>query len=211
MQSELEPTLLEYARYHGLARNHRERKCLQDICFDIDFQDQGDDQSLFQFEDHAADPEVERLHVDRRVVELLSTITRPPIKAYHFDENDEPRTNVRRGLKQEVPLLKTDHEDDLRRFAPRFDPSLHDEYLPLEGLDEELDEGLGWPSKYLDLPQRIEQEYRAERLVVSKDVIQYLVETLTFEHVDDLPAFDEADLPVYKKVIAATWASLVLS
>ena len=204
MQDELEPTLLDYARYHGLAKNQTEQNCLRDTSLDLYFHEQEGDHSLFEVEDHAASPAEERLHVDKSVAQFLAAVTRPPTTACHFDEDCEPRTKVRRGWKQELPLLKTDHEDDLLHFAPRFNPSLQNEHLPLEGLDEDLDEGLGWPSSYLDLRQRIEQECRAEKLAISKSVLQYLDETLGIAHAEGLPDIDEADLAGYKKVEVAT-------
>ena len=211
MEQDDEPTVLEYARHHGLANAHLQHHALSDAFLnhkDAELNGLEDDPWLFKIEDHATYSPDTRLQVDGSVTHFLAAITNPPSEACQFDEECQVLTNPRRSLKQELPLLRTDHEEDLRQFVKPFDPSLADEHLPLEGLDDELDEGLGWPSSCFGVSKRIEQECWAEKLVVSRKVLPYLDEIMGIQPTEEIPTFDDQHLPLYKGVCEESCSAL---
>lgn len=193
-------SILEYARCHGLAIDHRASELLGRACCDLDPALSNDTPALFEIEDHAFDPLRERLLVSKRIAQILAATPKAPPVPREIDETYRPRTNRRPQLRQELPLLQTDHDEDLRHFKLRIDPSLHLENLPLEEVDDELDEGLEWPSAYDVFPQQIERACRDERLAIPKAVLEYLETTLKGALLEDIPAFDEADFSRCNKV-----------
>jgi hypothetical protein len=76
----------------------------------------------------------------------------------------------------ELPLLKTDHALDCRSFANRygFEIQLIDVKLPLEMVDDYSNEGLSFPSSMYCRGDEILDELKKERLVVSRETMEYL-------------------------------------
>ena len=200
MDTACEPNLLDYARSHGLASDHRQHDHFENIYLELPGTDDEDHAKLFEIEAQAVDPLQERLVTDKNVAQILATITRPPETSLRFDEDVEPNTNKWQKLKLELPILKTDHEGDLRQFLRPHNPSLGLEHLPLEGLDEELDEGLGWPSYCLKLGEQIEHQCWTDKLVISKDAIGVLADVVRNEPSDADLKFDTENVPTYKRV-----------
>lgn len=198
MSQDVEPSLINYARFYGLIRDHLEDQPLQGLAAPHDFQLQLDDTAdLFQIRADCVKVPEERLPVDAGTASLLSDIAAlakhaPP----QFDIDDEFNLHRVREMKRELPLLRTDHEVDLLRFAPRIVPNLEHEFLPLETVDEEADEGFEWPSACHDLPDEYDRKIKAERPVFSKEALIYLQETLRF-HIEDgsHESFDDVELP----------------
>ena len=200
MDAAREPTVLDYARSHGLASDHRQHDHFYGIDLELPGTDDEDHPELFEIEAQAVDPLQERLIVDKNVAQILASITRPAETSLRFDEDVEPNTNKWQKLKLELPVLKTDHEADLRQFLQPHNPSLGQEHLPLEGLDEELDEGLRWPSHCLKLGEQIEHQCWTEKLVISEDVIGVLADVVRNEPSDADLKFDTENLLTYEKV-----------
>jgi hypothetical protein len=92
-----------------------------------------------------------------------------------------------RDMKQELPVLQTDAELDMLSFGTKVEPDFKDiqQRLPLEILDEEKDEGLGWPAKYLSYPLRYDATIRDERLAVTREAMTFLQDTLIDEYTPD--------------------------
>ena len=90
-------------------------------------------------------------------------------------------------MKQELPVLQTDAELDMLSFGTKVEPDFKDiqQRLPLEILDEEKDEGLGWPAKYLSYPLRYDATIRDERLAVTREAMTFLQDTLIDEYTPD--------------------------
>lgn len=83
-----------------------------------------------------------------------------------------------RSLKQELPILKTDNELDLLSFGSHAMPASKDMKMPSEALDEENDEGLEWPTKYMTYPAQYDRQIKAEKLAVSREVLLHLQDAL---------------------------------
>lgn len=209
MSQQEDPSLLDYARFHGLAHDHRSNAPL-DLVPSLDkntyqaalegpqtgcphssgsevgaaFPKDGpvyDVRCTTCLTQKASDCEKnienERLVIDVGTASMLASISQSINSSPHFDDDDlETRYRRMSKLKHELPLLRTDHDCDVREFHQPFMRDLRDEFLPLETLDEEADEGLTWPSSCLTLPQEIWQSILAEKSEVSADTLQLIYE-----------------------------------
>ena len=202
MSQEVEPSLLEYARFHGLIRDHLEDHPLQHLECPRDFwSDLEDNQDLFQIRTDTVKVPDERLAVDEGTASLLSSVQalaqQPPSRHGEDDEFDVHRVQ---RLKLELPLLRSDPEFDLLRFAPKIVPDLEHEFLPLETVDQEADEGLDWPTRCHDLPDEYTKKLESEKLEVSSDAMVVLQAALTYHHEGgNHEFFEDIELP-YTKV-----------
>jgi hypothetical protein len=198
MSQDVEPSIIEYARFHGLIHDHLEENPLQGLAAPHDFLSQLDDTAdLFQIRSDCVKLPEDRIQVDADTASLLSEIAalakHPP---QPFDVDDDFDVHRVRRLKHELPLLRTDPEVDLLRFAPKIVPDLEREFLPFETVDEEADEGFGWPSTCHDWPNEYHRKLKAERLVLPKEALIYLHETLRIDlEGGSHEVFDNVDTP----------------
>ncbi|KAL8731580.1 MAG: hypothetical protein Q9166_003268 [cf. Caloplaca sp. 2 TL-2023] len=103
-----------------------------------------------------------------------------------------------RNLKVEVPTLRTDHEVDMLNFIHHIEPNLADEFIPYEKVDDEQDEGLGWPSYCHEWSEMYFQKAQNERLEVARDVIAYMKAVLDAGPQNEEPTF-EYEWPVHRR------------
>jgi hypothetical protein len=168
--------LIEYARFHGLAQDHRAVPPLFSASIPSPPADY-----LLQLSDPEDVPRLalppafttqEKLFLDREAATLLSAcMWNAEVKL--SQEELSIFTGQRRGkaLKMELPILRTDHELDMRSFGRQVIPDLSGDNIPFEGVNEENDEGLSWPSASFDLPKIFEEKAKSEKLEVPKDAI----------------------------------------
>ncbi|KAL1597765.1 hypothetical protein SLS60_008252 [Paraconiothyrium brasiliense] len=182
---EIEPTVLEYARFHGLCSDFTKELAtcynsfsLSDETFDLDLEDPNDAPSLTNPADELTK---ERLSVSKEAAMLLRSV--------HFLAQEPPNLLLipdgrRRilGLKQELPILRTDNELDLLAFGSTVEPSFTDLKIPLEAIDEENDEGLECPSRYAAYPKQCDERAKNEKLGVSRETLLYLQEAIRDSH-----------------------------
>ena len=204
MSQEFEPSMLEYARFYGLTRNYLEDDPLQHLAAPHDiYPGLEDNDDLFQIRADAVKIPDERLTIDEDAASLLSSVLalaqQPPSR--NGDDYEIDTRKVQR-MKVEVPLLRTDPEVDLLHFAQKIVPDLANEFLPLETVDEEADEGLDWPSWCHNLPEELTRKLKAEKLDVTNDALVALQEALTIHDGSD-GIFEDVELP-YTKVCAAS-------
>ena len=196
MSQEEEPSIIDYARFYGLISDHLEPHPLQGTAARDTFHSlELDDDGLSPPNFPAYRLPQERLTVDAGAAAVLSSIAAlaevPPAR------DDVIDIHRIRNLKLELPLLRSDHEVDMLNFGPQIVPDLEHEFLPLETVNEEVDEGLAWPPPCYQLPGKFANKSASEKLHVSSNALAYLQETLNF-HLDDHDRF-EYDL-AYKKV-----------
>ena len=202
MSQDVDPPIIDYARFYGLAYDHRQLSPLQGLTIPEDLGSCFDDPPGVVHIDLAnvKVPE-ERLAVGAGAASLLSSIAESAkhLPSYSDQDLGIKRHRVRR-MKMELPLLHSDHELDVLRFAARIVPDLENEFLPLETVDVEEDEGFEWPSSYHALLDETAKKSRSEKIEASKDDLLFLQHTLNlqFESVD-YEAFEVEDLP-YKRV-----------
>ena len=204
MSQEEEPSVIDYARFYGLIRNHLEPHPLQDIAA-------RDNVPSIEPESHSGlsginfanlqIPE-ERLTVSAGAASLLSCIL-ALAKEIPLRHDDGVEIHRVRDMKHGLPLLRSVHELDMLNFAPQVVTDLRHEFLPLETVDEEADEGLTWPSKCYDLPEKYAKRSESEKLQVSSGAFAFLKETLAFHREGGIHEvfehFEHDDL-YYKKV-----------
>ena len=210
MSQEIEPSIQDYARYYGLAQDHRipgplesvlsleevtRSSSVEYLCGDInDPLEQcgcSPGQNLVQngpfqckictgprSDAFETGPAGERMFIDAATASLLAWVTRPTNTSPNFDDNNGLEALRCRRLKHAPPILHSDHESDLRDFVRPYEPDLRNEFLPFEVLDEEADEDFTWPSKYLELPNKIWEEMTRERLEVPAETLQYIAEVV---------------------------------
>ena len=202
MSQDVEPTIIEYARFHGLVRDHRESPPLERLALSENLESSLDDPpELFHIDLAKIQLPQERWAVDAGAASLLSSIVesaqQPP--PYSDEELGIDRHRVRR-MKLELPLLRSDHELDVLRFRSPIVPDLGNEFLPLETVDVEEDEGFEWPSSYYALPDEFTKKLSSEKIEASQDGCLYLQQTLKYDFEGlEHGTFEYDDSP-YKKV-----------
>lgn len=201
MSQESEPTILEYARFHGLACDYLIKDPLADLKQPDDF--------VHQFEGTLEDLDNGELsdgHSDENIsfgeetISLLASIAVPAEQSLRFDDDGDIDPHRFRKIKQELPMLRTDHELDMRSFATQIVPDLKHEFLPLEMVDEEADEGLKWPVKFFALPEDFVKKIQSEKLQVPVDILVYLKNTLKSDNEDEKFEFKDDEALTYRRV-----------
>ena len=206
MSQEAEPSIIDYARFYGLTRDHLEDDPLDQFAPSYDYIAQLEDTSdLFQIRADSVKVPSERLVFDEDAASLLASViafTQQPLpQNSEYDKIDVHRVQ---RMKHELPLLRSDPETDLLHFAPRIVPDLENEFLPLETVDEEADEGLNWPKRCYTLPGEYAEKFKAEKLEVTSDAFAFLQSALNFHREDGAQETSEdVELP-YTKVSAAS-------
>lgn len=189
-EAEEELTPLEYARLHGITRNHLSDFSALDH---IDALKGAIENSAFTDYSHlprlslGPKPDLrDRFSAPREAIDYLqdfqNDMNPDGIEAI-MDPMLTPRKS--RSMRVELPLLRSDHETDCASFSRErlregFEIKMQDIKLPLEIVDEENDEGLSIPSKYLDAAHKIVEDVKKERLTCSKETLSYLTKTLQF-------------------------------
>ena len=180
MSQTAEPSLLEYARFYGLATDHRAIDPLKDLIATEPLLRYDEPSELFQIDAISCSPMPERLTVGKEAANLLSSIRSFQGDLPQFDEELLPDVHRLRNLKLEEPLLRTDHEFDMHNLFTQIVPDLENEvaHLPLERIDDELDEGLEWPKSCYELSKLHNVNSVSEKLVIHKDTITFLQSTM---------------------------------
>jgi hypothetical protein len=175
---EVESSALEYARFVGFCRDY-----ILDDPFDACFSsplplvtehDWDDPPGAPPMVDASFDEQFkERLKAPIEAAAILQKVMFPDESISPLDEL--PDVVPRKSLKIQLPLLRTDHDADVRIFCTRTpEVALHELKLPLEHIDIENDEGMEWPARYENLPAKTMKQINEERLEIPKDGIKFL-------------------------------------
>ncbi|KAL8713074.1 MAG: hypothetical protein Q9220_002934 [cf. Caloplaca sp. 1 TL-2023] len=199
MSQAAQPSLLEYARFYGVCHNHLEVNPLELVPLPEDIPLSTEDELEWaQSTSGIKFPPPERLVAVREASNLLA-VTNPRLHEGSSFECDEPLPTYRiRNLKHELPLLRSDHEADMMSFMHHVEPNLAEEFIPSEKVDDELDEGMQWPSHYNELPQTYWQKAQGEKLEVAKDIFMYISSVLDARTYDSQTSLVD-DWPIYKR------------
>lgn len=199
MEHEIEESsLLDYARFHGLAIDHT----LED---DDIFQYRRP--SSIELLSDLGDPEdapagglpkdftiAEKLSLDVDARSFLASVI---LLQNSTSENLLSRLDIRsrKHSKIDLPLLRTDHELDVTLFKRhRVEEDFWSDLQAME-VDEENDEGLSWPVQYDNLPAFYSNQCEGEKLEASKECMLWLQSTLSVgTMVDDLHERYETEL-----------------
>lgn len=201
MSQKEEIDMLEYARLHGLARNYVVMNPLVNLgqvddCLGPD-EDLAGIPPINEFGGH---PRVEKLAFSKDALLLLESATKTAegvettFHDFLFD------THRIRSMKQEVPEIRTDHGLDMMDFGRRSMPDLENDYMPMNLIDEEADEGLTWPLRYKTLPTEFTKRSESESLAVPSDALVFLRDTLQHLKGKNVPEFPDDEVLTYTKV-----------
>ena len=170
--------VLEYARFYGLCKDSAKTNALKSIKLFLPPVD-----TFRDLDDPFCSPSVkvleepglkERINIDRDAAVHLRWITslqEPPPRNEPFQLE---RGNKLR-LKFERPLLRTDHELDMRGFSlPQSYNILSKHCIEPEQVDDEADQSFAWPSSHNDVPVRQDVELETEKISVTRDVLLHL-------------------------------------
>ncbi|CAN9283039.1 unnamed protein product [Alternaria alternata] len=117
----------------------------------------------------------ERLTLDKEAASLLKAVH--SLQEVNATELSAIRSRMWiRDLKQELPVLQSDHELDLLNFGSVAVPDFKNLQIPSEITVEQNDEGFTWPAKYFSYPAQCDAQVKAEKLAVTKEVLEYLQE-----------------------------------
>lgn len=206
-----EQSILEFARFHMLSIDYASESPFAGALSEpdgsgvheiwTDLPDNATSQDVFE------DLTKERLGISPKALELLKQSCRIPAEYPIICPPSPPRASQ---LKEELPLLPSDNEYDLKHFGRRVTRDFRRVNLPPEPVDEEKDEGLSWPTRYYALPAECDAKARHEKLEIPRDVMHFLQEairnpmtTSESEQVLDI------ELPT-KKVIKASRLSRII-
>ncbi|KAF2873348.1 hypothetical protein BDV95DRAFT_592732 [Massariosphaeria phaeospora] len=177
---EPEPTVLEYARFHGLCKTYTtEQPSINNIpapsnnILHTDLRDPPSS-SITNPGDKLTK---ERLAVSKDAALLLHSIHSMQQQSDSGPVATDEHKRILR-LKQELPMLRSDDELDLHNFGSPTTPNLTNLNIPFETVDEEKDEGFNWPAKYFAYPEQSEQRAKVEKLAISKDVLLFLQDSV---------------------------------
>ncbi|PVI03539.1 hypothetical protein DM02DRAFT_557950 [Periconia macrospinosa] len=197
-----EPTILEYARFHGLCRDYS----LETPAFNLTAapsdevleHDLCDPLNPPILKIRATELIKERLTINIQEASLLHSIAsfKSAENVFEDDENCSHRICC---LKQEMPVLRTDHELDVLKFGSTETPNIAELRIPLEPLDPEKDEGLEWPEKYLASARQCDGRLRAEKLQVSKSDIFYLNNAVRNSYIVENDSADDTEQDIYRR------------
>jgi hypothetical protein len=172
-------SLVQYARYHGLAIDHQADDLLEDYSEEaiLDLELASPKLPEFEvppFEGLLNEP---KFTLDDRGRVLLASCIRCPDAPSCRDAL--PRHHSIRNLKLELPLLMTDHTLDMRRFTSRPSFELRDLDLGLFVPDSNMNDILPWPAEEsFNLAPNWDKEMAREKLRVSKEALLYVQDTL---------------------------------
>ncbi|OAG10236.1 uncharacterized protein CC84DRAFT_1138602 [Paraphaeosphaeria sporulosa] len=174
---EHEPTVLEYARFHGLCSDftHELPQCynnvsISDETFDRDLQDPKD---VLALTNPADELKRERFAVTKEAAMILKSAISLAAAPHDLPLLANEKMRIL-NLKLEVPILRTDNELDLLEFGSAVMPSFDDLKIPLVPIDEENEEGLEWPSRYSGYPAQCTDRAKSEKLGVSRETLLHL-------------------------------------
>jgi hypothetical protein len=105
-----------------------------------------------------------------------------------------------RDLKHELPVLRSDHELDLLNFGNIAVPDFKDLQIPSETVAQENDEGFQWPTQYLTFPAQCDEQVKAEKLAISREVLVYLQDTIRDVYVPEDGIEVEAESSIREQV-----------
>ncbi|EER43709.1 conserved hypothetical protein [Histoplasma capsulatum H143] len=187
MSSPLEPSVLEYARFHNIATSGVQDPLLlvppviEDINLSLRDTPNFPSIDLETIQSEIRTGTREKVDASWASAHMLSSIAKSFLDetsmGNHPGEGGCPSNFGQvRDMKLEAPLLRTDHEIDMRMFRRRISLDFIEIDVPLEQLDDENDESLKFPSNFWSQPMQLCDVAQAERLSCVKDGLMLMQE-----------------------------------
>lgn len=198
---------LEYARLNGLSRDYLAEPYLVSGLDIIEDGHSGftNDSHLIQFQLPTTKISTdERLIISKEAALLIACISREEPNSKDAIVLQMLGKRVFENHQLELPLLRSDHESDCRKFARSdgFEIKLQNVKFPLEMVDEEKNEGLGWSPKLWSRGSEILEELKREKLEVSKETLGHLQNFLKHSWTEEDEKELWASVQKYKMVSA---------
>ena len=179
-----EPTVLDYARFHGLATDHTAEDVLHQLhhlsATAVQVPEEEENLSELNFPDIDINLQEPKLQLSRAAGMLLADCTRNPRTVIQWNALLPDPYRLRK-LRLEEPLLEYDHEVDVAAFRKDVACGLHVENMVgncsemLFESDDHFDEE--WndiqSGRFL---KEVEEELNAERVLTTKEAILHLSE-----------------------------------
>lgn len=186
MSQDSEPSILDYARFHGLAIDHLATDprhqlppCSENLSSSLE-----DPQDAPRLEAYANVPTDEKPQLSKEAAIFLASSIKPTECPDWGDLL--PDLDRIRNTKLDLPLLKTDNELDMLEFGKRIEPDLANINLPVENIDEENDEGFTWPARYQDLPALCDAQVKAEKMDTAREVLLFIQAARRHDYSEDM-------------------------
>ena len=177
-EAETRASILEYARFHGLTRDYRSVHPLEIFRDDIAAAEVEEIPGPFEIDQVKQAPMLERLTMTKDGATLLASVLKTRSReSVNLDEFLPDYQRAER-MKVELPLLSSDHAMDMDRFKCRIVPDLKNLDIPLEEVDDEPVEGMGWTSSYKAARLQAIKKSENEKLVFPKEVFVFLSNAL---------------------------------
>lgn len=174
-----QPSLIEYARFHGLAESHT----VQDIrkCFLTKLLPHVEDTEIPQFTMIQVErfPPEPKFRLNSKTASLLASCLRPPpapAQAWPSTLSDYHRL---KNLKLEHPVLKTDHASDMNKVRTRKISKTMVLDLPPIEVAEKASGNLVWSPGIPILASNWNKKVTGEKLQTTLQVFKALQETLS--------------------------------
>jgi hypothetical protein len=174
--TDIGPSLIEYARFHGLADNHLNQDILRRLPSDLT--PCSDDAGLPEFQVPCVGtlPSEPKFQLDSKAASLLaSSIKPPPAPSWSNILSDHHQV---KNLKLEQPALKTDHGSDMGKICFRKLPKAEALCLVPFEIGEEESECLAWPPWLVDLAVQWDRRAAKEKLQTTREVLKALQDNL---------------------------------
>lgn len=202
-----EQNVLEYARLHNLAFDHLVPSILNDkrskIRSQLSVESLESDLDLPQFPPHLTQVSTdERLPLTKEAAMLLKSIQSSNLPSEYLTPL-RLDARVHKRLKQELPLLTSDHKVDVRTWMSHSRNELKpgDVVLPVETPDDEKGESLQWPSEMWERPNKLMRKIGEEKKqIVKREELQYLQDIMRIEDTDTVSPWDWDGVEEWKRV-----------
>lgn len=174
------PSLLEYARFHGLARDYRSDDCDLRSLLDCEIDASPDllgNAPIFIIPEHFLDNEKLLLDADARA--FLASIV---AMQEDFANVDHFGVRHRKEVRLETPILRTEHALDVRSFGRNLPRPFKTAGLPFAHVVEENGEGFSWPTSYQSLPCQLRKWSQSEKLEMPRPILTYLTSAISDEY-----------------------------
>ncbi|KAI4952280.1 hypothetical protein J4E91_003742 [Alternaria rosae] len=175
-----EPSVLEWARAQGVCVNYE-----TELPHIRDTQLPSDDEfgrHLHEPSDATITTAVSELIKEKLTVNKDTALL---LKAAHSLQDElakDSTVNVsrmwRRDLRQELPMLQSDHELDFLNFGHTAVPDFKNLQIPSEITVDQNDEGFEWPTTYIVYPAQCDAQAKAEKFAISREVLVFLQDTI---------------------------------
>jgi hypothetical protein len=170
------PSLIEYARFHGLAVDHTSHENASLLEHSSLREMRRAKMPEFKISDTGHLPPEPKFRLNRTAVSLLSSALQPPpMPDWSSMLSDHQRA---KKLKLERPALRTDHDTDMKKFRCRRLPSMESLHLPFFVAGQRRGQRFDWPASIRNNARKWNEKITEEKLQTTWEVLKFLQDTI---------------------------------